>query len=506
MQSSWTKHFLPVRPEDKDFPDYPNLMKFTEQLMDGGENYGSPSPGGIRELLYIAFPMVVSSACETIMSFTDRLFLSRLGPEHMSASMGGWLVSFTLTSFFIGLIGFSTALVAQYLGSGRKNHCSVVIVQALGIAMVSGGLVILMVPAANSLMNHLGIDLKQLALQKIYFNLVIYAGVIGLFRHVLSCFFSGIGRTRIIMISALVAMVVNVGGNYVLIFGKLGFPAYGIQGAGYGTILGSLCGLLVLAAAYFSKANRHEFMIFNNWGFESETMKKLLRFGSPMGVEMLLNFVAFTGLIMAFHSHGLVVASAITIVFNWDMVSYVPLIGLEIGMISISGRYMGARRPDIVRKAAASGLKIGWIYSTVVLLFFVFLPHLLVGIFSPAKETPLFAEVEPLAVTMLRMASLYVMTEAVIVIFIGVLRGAGDTYWTMAASVILHWMLLPIPLIIMNLLGYSVIVAWGGVILVFMTFSLVFFLRYQSGKWEQMKVVHAPIEDMVPPSGHLPGN
>ena len=129
-----------------------------------------------------------------------------------------------------------------------------------------------------------------------------------------------------------------------------------------------------------------------------------------------------------------------------------------------------------------------------------------VKVFSPEQETLLFSQAEPLAITMLRMASLYVMIEAVIVIFIGALRGAGDTYWTMGASVILHWMLLPIPLVVMNWLGYSVIVAWGCVILVFMTFSLVFYLRYRNGKWRSLRVIHEPLEDMFPPAGHLPGN
>ncbi len=463
-------------------------------------------PGNVKELLAIAFPMVVSSACETFMTFTDRLFLSRLGPEYMNASMGGWLTSFTMMAFFMGLIGFSTALVAQYLGAGRKSRCSVVVVQAFGIAVVSCALILILLPLANYFMDFFGIAPEQLVLQKIYFNLVIYAALLSIFRHVLSCFFSGIGRTRIIMVSALVAMLVNVIGNYILIFGKLGFPAYGIRGAGYGTIIGSFCGLLVIGFAYFSKSNRKEFGVFNCCRFEPESMGKLLRFGSPMGVEMLLNFIAFTGLIMIFHSHGLVVASAITIVFNWDMVSYVPLIGLEIGMISLSGRYMGAGKPDIVHRAAMSGLKVGWLYSSVIFLFFVLVPDVLVRVFSPEQETLLFSQAEPLAITMLRMASLYVMIEAVIVIFIGALRGAGDTYWTMGASVILHWMLLPIPLVVMNWLGYSVIAAWGCVIMVFMTFSLVFFLRYRNGKWRSLRVIHEPVEDMFPPAGHLPGN
>ncbi|MDP6330010.1 MAG: MATE family efflux transporter, partial [SAR324 cluster bacterium] len=88
-------------------------------------------PGGISQLLYIAIPMVVSQACETIMMFTDRLFLSQVSPMHMSASMSGGLTAFMFSTFFIGLTGYATPLVAQYLGSGNKKICGVVIFQAL---------------------------------------------------------------------------------------------------------------------------------------------------------------------------------------------------------------------------------------------------------------------------------------------------------------------------------------------------------------------------------------
>ena len=81
--------------------------------------------GGVRELLAIALPMVVSHACETAMTFTDRLFLSRLGPEQMNAAMAGGLTCFMTMTFFLGLTGYTTALVAQYLGAGRKQHCAV---------------------------------------------------------------------------------------------------------------------------------------------------------------------------------------------------------------------------------------------------------------------------------------------------------------------------------------------------------------------------------------------
>ncbi len=62
--------------------------------------------GGVGELLAIALPMVVSSACETLMMFVDRLFLSRLGPEYMNAAMGGGMTCFMFMTFFVGLTGY----------------------------------------------------------------------------------------------------------------------------------------------------------------------------------------------------------------------------------------------------------------------------------------------------------------------------------------------------------------------------------------------------------------
>ena len=81
--------------------------------------------GSIREMAVIALPMVVSSACDTVMIFTDRLFLSKLGPELMNAAMGGGLTVFMMMSFFIGVIGYATALVASPSGRRRSgaHHC-----------------------------------------------------------------------------------------------------------------------------------------------------------------------------------------------------------------------------------------------------------------------------------------------------------------------------------------------------------------------------------------------
>jgi MATE family multidrug resistance protein len=453
--------------------------------------------GGVRELLAIALPMVVSHACETAMTFTDRLFLSRLGPEQMNAAMAGGLTCFMMMTFFLGLTGYTTALVAQYLGAERKRHCAVAVTQALLIALAAWPLILLARPLVYGLFEVSHIAPEQLVPQRAYFDILVYAVGVGLLRHCLSSFFSGSGRTRVVMLSAIVAMVVNVGMNYALIFGKFGLPALGIRGAAYGTITGSVCGLGVLVIAYLMPSNRREYEVGHSLRFDREVMWKLLWFGYPAGVEMFLNLVAFSAMILTFHAHGLVTATATTIMFNWDLVSFLPLVGLEIGVMSLVGRYMGAGDPDTAHRAAMSGLKSGWVYSAVILVLFVFFPHQLVDVFRPSEADPTFAAAASTAVFMIRLASFYVLIEAVVIVFVGALRGAGDTFWAMCISVSLHWALVPILFVVLHVLDLSPEAAWGALVFTFLIFSGLFYARYRSGHWRTIRVVPSQEEAMA---------
>ncbi len=455
--------------------------------------------GGIREMVSIAVPMLVSNACYTVMTFTDRMFLSRLGPEHMNAAMGGGLTVFVMATFFLGLTGYATAVVAQYLGSEQKNKCAVVLTQAVIIAFIAYPVILFCRPLAYGLFDVMGIRSTQLSLQKLYFDILIFAVIITLLRNCLSAFFSGIGKTKMVMISALTAMSVNIVVNYILIFGKFGMPALGIRGAAYGTIIGSMCGLIVLLVTYLGKENLKRFNVARSFLFNGEVMKKLFRFGYPAGLEMFLNLLAFDIIVMIFHSVSVVSATAATIVFNWDMVSFVPLLGIEVGVTSLVGRYMGAGDPDTAQRATRSGIKLAMVYSIIVFIFFAGFPEMLAGIFRSGTGESVFAAAMPVTVFMIRLASLYVLAEAVFVVYIGALRGAGDTFWAMFISVVGHWVLVPILLVMFKVFDTDIEVAWFGVVGVFLLFSGFVYLRYRSGRWKTismmkpMPVVQTPI-------------
>lgn len=444
--------------------------------------------GGAKEVLAISLPMVISLSFDSLMTFIDRLFLSKIGSEQMSASLAGGLASFLMNTFFIGLIGYATAMVAQNIGSGKPRRASQILSHAVGLSLLSYPLILLLRPLAYHMFDSFKIDPRQLEPQLAYFDILVYGSVIGLVRHSFSSFFSGIGETRVVMIASFVGLVTNTILNYMLIFGHGGFPAMGIQGAAIGTISASGASLLVLVIHYYSKSIRERFHSAMSMRFDISLVKEFLRKGTPSGVEMLLNLLAFQLIILMFHGTGLVNAAAATIMFNWDMLTFIPLLGLEIATTSLVGRYAGAKDYASAERSTWTSIKLGWVFSIFVTIAFFLIPEVLVNVFKPDPMDAIFPEAFPIAVTMIRIASAYIMIESAMVGFAGALRGAGDTFWTMVIMVCLHWVIVMMLWLSTHVLHLGPIQSWIVLVVGFMLFPLVLWLRWRTGKWKTMVV------------------
>lgn len=440
-------------------------------------------------MLVLALPMMVSTASDGVMTFTDRLFLARLGPDEMNAALGGGLTFQMLTFFFIGLSGYSTALAAQYFGAGKLTKAPKVTFQAILIVLLAWPFINALNPLVNHIFLNTNLPVGQVGHQIDYLHILSLGGIFSLLRHVLSCYFTGIGKTRIVMTATIAAMLVNVVLDYVLIFGKFGFPALGVKGAAYATISGSAMAVVMLLVPYFNRRNRVVFAVMKSFRYDGRLMKKLLHFGYPAGLEFLLNFVAMFIMTLMFQAKGTAAATATTIMFSWDLVSFIPLLGIEIAVTSLVGRYMGAKRPQAAHRAAFSAIKVGLLYSVVVLFLFVFIPETLVRIFHPATPSLAFEEAVPLAKAMIRIASIYVLAQAFMVAMIGTLRGAGDTFYTMILSVAANWSFLPLVYVSLYLMNLSVAWAWFAIVVVYMLFSYAIFRRFKTEKWKAIKVI-----------------
>jgi len=445
--------------------------------------------GGIKDLLAIAFPMMISTACDGVMTFTDRLFLARVGSDQMNAAMGGGVSYQMLIFFFVGLTGYSTALVAQYYGAGKWTNSSKAAFQVILVTIVAWPVILLIKPFIASFFYTMNLPVGQVDFQVQYLNILVWGGFFGMLRQTLSFYFTGIGKTKVVMIATLTAMLVNVVLDYILIFGKFGFPVMGVRGAALATVAGGFAAMVILLIVYFGRFNRENFHVMKSFHFDWKIMKKLLHFGYPAGLEMLLNFIAFFFMIAMFQSRGESEATATTIMFNWDLVSFIPLLGIEIAVTSLVGRYMGAGRPQAAHRTAYSAIKTGLFYSLVILILFLSIPEILVRLFHPHIPSDTFEKAVPIAISMIRLASLYVLAQAVTIAMIGTLRGAGDTFYTMILSVLANWTFLPLLYVCFYIFNLSVPFGWFIIVVVYLIFCFFIYRRFHSEKWKKIVVI-----------------
>jgi MATE family multidrug resistance protein len=261
-----------------------------------------------------------------------------------------------------------------------------------------------------------------------------------------------------------------------------------VTGAALGTLVASGLGVMVLAWAFLARHGARSLGPLPPFGLDRALMSELIRKGTPSGVEYFLNMFAFQTIVVLFQRQGEISATAASIMFAWDMVSFVPLVGVEVGVTSLVGRYTGARNRAGVRRSLRSGLKLGWAFSILILAAFVAAPGLLVDVFRGSTPSATFELARPLAVSMIRIASLYVTIEAVLLVFTGALRGVGDTWFAMVASNGLHWVLVLALWITLERLKLSTLAGWIVLVAVFSLFPLAFGLRWRSGRWRNMSL------------------
>ncbi len=444
-------------------------------------NYFHTNKRTLVELLSIAMPMVISQGTFAVMIFTDRYFLSQIDPVHMAAALGGGVAAFFSFCFFSGILSYSNALAAQYLGAGQLAKCPKVVTQGLVMVVMSLpllGLITYLVSGVFEAMDH---DPRQLGLERTYYLLLMLGTPITLAKICISSYFAGIGRSYIVMVCDVCGLVLNVPLCYAMVFGELGFPAMGIAGAAVSTIIATLFSLILFVTFYFKREHIDKFSVRQSFVVDWGILKRFVRLGFPSGLELFLNVAAFNLFLLMFQSYGIVQGASAAIVFNWDVLSFIPMMGLNIGVISLIGRFVGAQDMERTNEVIASAFFLGLSYSFVLAVLYVTFRYSLVEVFAP--PTGDFSEIRELSAFMMIGLSSYAMADAIILVSGGVLRGAGDTRWLMIASVSLHWAMLVAQYFIIRVYEYGPRVSWIAFVVMLLAIALVYGLRLWGGKW-----------------------
>ena len=433
------------------------------------------------ELMRIAIPMIVSQGTFAVMIFTDRYFMSQIDPIHMAAALGGGVAAFFSFCFFSGLFSYANALAAQYLGAGEIEKCPKVVTQGLIMVVMSIPLLVIITLLVAGIFEGMDHDPVQVELERSYYQILMLGTVVTLAKICISSYFAGIARTKLVMICDLCGLVLNVPLCYAMVFGKFGFPELGIVGAGVSTIIATAFALVLFLFCYFRKEHREKFKVMDSFKFDSGILKRFIRLGFPSGLELFLNVAAFNLFLLMFQGYGITEGAAAAIVFNWDILSFVPMVGLNIGLIGMIGRFVGAQNMERANEAITAGFVLGLTYSAILAFIYITFRFALVEVFAPPQGD--FSEILELVGFMMIGLSSYAMADAVIQVCGGVLRGAGDTRWIMYTSVTLHWIMLVAQYLIIRVFEWGPKASWLAFVVMILAIAVVFLARLRGGRW-----------------------
>jgi MATE family multidrug resistance protein len=382
-------------------------------------------PASLKQMLSLAAPMIVTNISFTIMQFVDRFMVSRLGTDALAAVLPAGIVSFLPASFAIGVSTSINTFVSQSLGQGKLKSCSEYCWQAMYMGFLYTAVVVgVLWPSAQHIFKAMGHEPSVINMEVTYLRILLYAHGLMMISWCTSNFFMGVHRPVITMYAAIVGQSVNIACNYVLIFGKLGFPAMGIAGAGWGTFIGMGISALIRMSFFLGQNINEQFQSRHTTGIDFGKMKELLRVGFPAGIGLLVN-VALWGAVLfwlvgIFGKESLAATSA---VFSCINVSVMPVVGISTALTAAVGRSIGRGRKDLAIKQTRICLRIGIIYMGLAgLCFFIFRQQLMA--FWSVDD-----KVIATGVKLLICAAIYQVFDAAAIIYSGALRGAGDTLW-----------------------------------------------------------------------------
>jgi MATE family multidrug resistance protein len=435
----------------------------------------------LGELTRLALPMVVSQGALAMMFFADRFFLSRLSPVHVAASLGGGVSFWVCLCFFNGIAAYGNALVAQHYGRKELHRCPQVLTQGVILSVVAQPFLLLLAWPMWHAFRWMGHAPEQVALEQPYFMTMVGGGLLFLIKTVFASYFSGTGRTRVVMIADVIGVLLNIPLTYALIFGRFGLPALGIAGAALATVVAAALTIAVYLLFYLNTIHAQRFAVRESLHYVPGIMRRYLRLGLPSGLEVFIGLGTFNVFLLLFQSYGVAEGAAMAIVFNWDMVSFVPLMGLNMAVMSMTGRFVGAGDMRRSNEVIAAGFLLGVTYSGTLAAVFVIYREALLSVFAtPGQDfSPILAIGSPM---MLGMAT-YVIADSLILVCSGVLRGAGDTRWLMLTSVTIHVLMLAVQLLVILVLELGPLRSWWVFVITLLSQALIYLLRVLGGRW-----------------------
>lgn len=440
---------------------------------------------GVREVMRMSGPIVLGMLSFTIMEFFDKAMVSYVGTDALAAVGSAGIASYSICTLYMGIISVVTTFVAQCYGKGEKHLCARYCWQGIYLSLSGLLFAAVMMPLSGPLFRAMGHTPEVTALELEYFRIRLSGYVFIGLNTAAAGFFQSINRSRIPMYAAIFGNILNLLFNYLLIFGKFGFPRLEVSGAAVATVLSMAFQSAFLLAVFLSRRFNDEYDTRNTWSFDWARTRELARIGLPAAITMFLD-IANWWLFVAFivGRFGAVSLAANTIALSFMHVCFLPAVGLNHGIAAIVGQWLGRGNIRMAKSRTYTAIKIAIFYMVLMgALFALFGDKIILLVFRTEKD------VASLGHKILILAAFFQAFDATNIVCTGALRGAGDTRWMMFMTFIMsYFVFLPLALLFGIVLKGGALGAWAGTTVFIIILAAVLFRRFYSESWRGINI------------------
>ena len=448
----------------------------------------------------LALPSIMEMFLHTLLGIADTAMVGVLGGYAIAAISITDNPLMLIIAVFGALSVGTTALVARFIGAKNYTNAENTILQSLflsGImAFVFTGLGLLL---SNTIVKLMGAEPEVFPYAVKYMRIVLL-GLPGLIiTFIMSGALRGSGDTRTPMVVNGISNILNIIGNFLLIFEsrtvslslpflenniKLFMPGagFGVTGAAIATTTGRYIATFLILRILFSSKGKYN-LDFRDFKIDKDIIRRIFKIGLPAAGEQLLYRSAQLAFFRIVASLGTVMIAAHKITITAESLSFMPGWGFALAATTLVGQYLGANDKDNAKVGGyTSGYMAVTIMSVLGILFFFF-PEFFIRIFTDDPEISYYA------VICLRIVAVAQPFLAVAMVFAGALRGAGDTKTVLIATGLTSWVIrVGLGYFLAITLGYGLVGAWIAMVLDFAIRGITFLLLFKKGDWQNIEV------------------
>lgn len=464
---------------DPNSPDY--YGKVTKKLPEGVSNKQL-----YADVLGIAWPSFIELMLTQLASMVDMMMVGSLGAWALSAVGLTTQPKFLLMTLFMAMNTGATALIARCKGAGQHERANLVLRQALlmtfTLATISS---ILGYIFAEQLIIFTGTaDPETLAPAVSYLRIQMAGFLTMALTSTVTAALRGVGDSRTAMVYNIVANAVNVIGNWLLIYGNLGFPRMEVAGASLATVIGQFVAFLMAFWSIMKKKDGYLKLRLRD-GFKPDfsVLHDVFSIGLPAMIEQ---FLMRTGMIIyakTVAGLGTVPFATHQVCMNIQGLSFMTGQAFGVSATSLMGQSLGKRRPDMAQAYCTRTRRIGMAVAIMIGIAFALFNEELVMLYNKDPE------IVRLGGTILLMIAVMQPLQSSQFIIAGGLRGAGDTKATAVITFITVLLIRPgVAILLINGLHWGLEGAWVAMVLDQLVRSTLVLGRYHSGKWKTIKL------------------